>query len=51
MKTVKGHEATRNTTHSLPRVGPSVGAVGSEGSPGETVNSSGKYKKAPQEGL
>lgn len=51
MKTVEGHEATRDTTHSLPRMGPSMGAVRSEGSPGETMNSSGKQKKAPQEGL
>lgn len=42
---------TRNEPHRLPRVGPCVGAVGSEGSPGETVNSLGKHKKALREDL
>lgn len=36
---------TRNELHRLPRVGPCVGAVGLEGSPGEIVNSLGKHKE------
>lgn len=42
---------TGNESHRLPRVGPCVGAVRSEDFPRETVNSLGKHKKAPREGL
>lgn len=40
-----------NKLHSLPRVGLCAGVVGLERSPGQTVKSLGKHKKAPREGL